>query len=99
MQHCFLEFNSLGSAASHVRTHNVALHLPPAWPFRPTEPLSRFDLGVQFVGDQLLGDLARLLNFELLRNVQPGLVGCDGQNRTLHKWVHHAVLDGLVSRG
>lgn len=59
--------------------------------------LSSRSLGMQIIQDRLLGNLTRLLHFELLLKLEPSDLLSGLKNGTLHQGVHHSELDGLVS--
>lgn len=52
---------------------------------------------MQVLHDGLLCDLTRLLHLESLLQIETSFSIAHVQNRSLHKRVHHSVLDRLVS--
>lgn len=72
-------------------------HLLATRSLRSAEALSRRDLGMQVVHDGLFCDLTRLLHLESLFQLEASFSTAHLQNSSLHKRVHHSVLDRLVS--
>lgn len=67
----------------------------PTWPLGSAERLPCGDFGVQILQHALLSDFVWLFHLEFLLNGEARFLLGDGQYRSLHKWVHHSVLDGL----
>lgn len=69
----------------------VRFSLPrPLW---PAEPLANRDLWMEIIHHHLLGDLARLLDFEALLGHDASLLLGRCKHRLLHERIHHTEFD------